>query len=100
MAVNPENLIEQFASLLEIGEQLDSQDFANRAIDLIVMLSMEPSLNDTLIQINARLQSIIRNANKVKFDAMATGTQVNICAANQIRELKNLAYPSASKSMH
>ncbi len=92
MAVNPENLIEQFATLLEIGEQLDSQEFANKAIDLIVMLSMEPSLNDTLNKINAKLQSIIRNANDVKFDAMATGTQVNICAANQIRELKQTTY--------
>ncbi len=100
MAVNSENLIEQFATLLEIGEQLDSQEFADKAIDLIVMLSMEPSLNDTLNQINAKLQSIIRNANEVKFDAMASGTQLNICAANQIRELKNLAYQSAAKSMH
>ncbi len=99
MAVNPENLIEQFATLLEESEQLDSQDFANRAIDLIVMLSMEPSLNDTLNQINAKIYSIIRNANEVKFDAMASGTQLNICAANQIRELKNREYQS-SKSMH
>ncbi len=95
MAVNPDNLIEKFARMLEDGEHLDSSAFADRAIEIIAMISVEPSLNETLNRINAKLRAIFSNAADIKFDAFALGKSAKTTAANEIRALKQIKHTEA-----
>ncbi len=88
MAVSPDHLIEKFASMLEEGEHLDSSAFADRACEIIAMISVEPSLNETLNRINAKLHTLASNPSKVQFNALETGTNPKACAANELRALK------------
>ncbi len=88
MAVSPDNLIEKFASMLEEGEHLDSSAFADRAIEIIAMISVEPALNETLNRINAKLHSLMSNPSEIQFNALEKGSNAKACAANEIRALK------------
>lgn len=95
MAISPDNLIEKFASMLEEGESLGADTFADKAIEIIAMISVEPALNETLNRINATLHTIISSGSDFKFDALEMGSNAKACAANKIRALKHSARPEA-----
>ncbi|MBS0288016.1 MAG: hypothetical protein JSR17_12005 [Proteobacteria bacterium] len=88
MSVCPDQLIEKFASMLEEGEGLDSSAFADRAIEIIAMISVAPDLSETLGKINNALYAIFHNADDIKFNALKEGTQARACAASELRALK------------
>ncbi|MBS0289249.1 MAG: hypothetical protein JSS07_04320 [Proteobacteria bacterium] len=100
MALSSDNLIEKFATLLEEGEFLDSEAFAERTIEIIALLSVEPSLDDTMQKINAKLQAMIQNSNRTQIESMETGMSAKFCAAKEIRDLKKTAYMSIPENLH
>ncbi len=88
MSINPNDLIDKFANLLEQGETLDSSAFADKAVEIIAMISVAPNLGETLQKINAKLYSIIQTPQDIKDKAMETGLNSKACAARELRSLK------------
>jgi len=88
MLVDPNTLIEQFASMLEDEECLDETKFAKRTLDIFLMLNKDPSLTDTMSAINAQIRTIVSNAEEIKLTSQLTGHNAKKFAANQIRALK------------
>lgn len=73
-------LIEKFASMIEDGFTLDSDDVNSHAIELIELLSHSPDLGETLSSIHRELQILLQNTS-----IEATPQSV----ASQIRALKD-----------
>ena len=88
MAVKPNDLIDKFANLLEQGESLDSATFADRAVEIIAMISIAPNLGETLQKINSKLYSIIQSPKEIQDKALETGHNSKACAASELRSLK------------
>jgi hypothetical protein len=89
MSACSNSLIEKYADLIEKSDHLDPHEMAQRTMDIILMLSNEPALNNTLNQINAKLRSIIIHADEIKLDSALSATHSKAVAAAKIRELKD-----------
>jgi F420-dependent methylenetetrahydromethanopterin dehydrogenase len=89
MSACSNNLIEKYAEMVEKSDHLDPNEMAERTMDIILMLSNEPALSNTMNQINAKLRSIIANAKEIKLDSVLSATDSKAVAAAKIRELKN-----------
>lgn len=95
MATSSESLIEKFALMLENGAQLGDQEFAEQAIEILVTLSMDPSLSTTLEKINAKIRSILTQSEEMKSQGKGS-----IAAADQMRELKRNTERKFSELLH
>ena len=89
MSACSNSLIEKYADMIEKSDHLDPHEMAERTMDIILMLSSEPALSNTMNQINAKLRSIIINADEIKLDSALSATNSKAVAAAKIRELKN-----------
>lgn len=88
MSACSNSLIEKYADMIEKSDHLDPSEMAQRTMDIILMLSSEPALNNTMNQINEKLRSIIINADEIKLDSALTAKDSKAVAAAKIRELK------------
>ncbi len=89
MSACSNSLIEKYADMIEKSDHLDPHEMAQRTMDILLMLSNEPALNNTMNQINAKLRSIIIHADEIKLDSALSATDSKTIAAAKIRELKS-----------
>lgn len=92
--LSPETLIEKFATMVEEGALLNERDIADKTIEIMVMISMEPDLGETMNAINAKLRSILVNVGDPLFRLENTPQYI----ASQIRNLKSI--PTPSEQLH
>ncbi|MBN9288160.1 MAG: hypothetical protein BGO43_03850 [Gammaproteobacteria bacterium 39-13] len=87
MATRPEDLIEKFAEMIEEADQLDDRGFAEKTVDILIMLSMMEDSVSTMEKINQKIHSLIVQADDIKSQGKSQQY-----VANQMRELKESSH--------
>lgn len=90
MLHSPNNLIEKFAIMLEEGFHLNKNEIAQRTVDIvdiIEMISSDPSLNHTILAINEKLGTLLSDAKELK-QSGKPAADAHKYVAEQLRELK------------